>query len=335
MCNSPTANLEPYHPEIECAYKQRRRRQKQRSQSFDSASMADIPINHEQDQRERIVINRDNQVPPPPNPDANKAIMEFGIPDLNKLNSAITLPTFNAGHFEIKGVMIQMLNAAGQFGGFPSEDSHLHLKTFMEVCDSFVIPGIPPDIVKIKLFPFSLRDKARTWLNNLPANSITIWNDLGSKLLLKFFPPTKNAQLRGDITNFQQKSGESTYEAWDRFKDLLKRCPQHGLCEWVQLETFYRHLDGQTRSIVDASSGESILMKSYEEAHDLLERMAMNSHQWQADRATSSRTIAGIHELDGMTTLTAQVSSLTNMVKGLTLPSSNTSLQPSQVACVY
>ena len=139
--------------------------------------------------------------------------MEFGIPDLTKLNSAITPPTINAGHFEIKGVMIQMLNAAGQFGGLPSEDPRLHLKTFMEVCDSFVILGIPPDVVWIKLFPFSLKDKARTWVNNLPANSITTWNDLGSKFLLKFFPPPKNAQLGGDITNFQQKAGESTYEA--------------------------------------------------------------------------------------------------------------------------
>ncbi|KAK4276182.1 hypothetical protein QN277_019157 [Acacia crassicarpa] len=126
-----------------------------------------------------MVINKDNQVPPPPNPDDNKAIMEFGIPDLNKLNSAITPPTVNARHFKIKGFMIQMINAAGQFGGLPSEDPHLHLKTFMEMCDSFVISGIPPDVIRIKLFPFSLRDKARTWLNNLPANSITTWNDLG------------------------------------------------------------------------------------------------------------------------------------------------------------
>ncbi|KAK4258420.1 hypothetical protein QN277_007874 [Acacia crassicarpa] len=106
--------------------------------------MANIPVNHEQDQQERIVINRDNQVLPPLNLDANKAIIEFRILILNKLNSAITPPTVNAGHFEIKGVMIQMLNAARPFGGLPSEDLHLHLKTFMEVCNSFVIPGIPP-----------------------------------------------------------------------------------------------------------------------------------------------------------------------------------------------
>ncbi|KAK4264934.1 hypothetical protein QN277_026049 [Acacia crassicarpa] len=333
MCNSPPTNLEPYDPEVERTYKHRHRRQKRRSQSVGTTSMADIPDNHEREQRERIEMHRDNQVPPPPPPDPNenKAIMEFGIPDLNKLTSTITPPTINAGHFEIKSVMIQMLNEAGQFGGLPSEDPHLHLKTFLEVCDSFVIPGIPPDTIRIKLFPFSLRDKARTWLNNLPANSITTWNDLGSKFLLKFFPPTKNAQLKGEITNFQQKPGESTYDAWDRFKDIMRRCPQHGLVNWVQIEIFYRGLNTQTRSIVDTSSGGSLLMKSFEEAYNLLECMAMNSHQWQADRATSSRTVAGIHELDAMTALIAQVSTLTNMVKGLTL----LSMQPSQVACLY
>ncbi|KAK4263513.1 hypothetical protein QN277_028912 [Acacia crassicarpa] len=175
MRNSPPANLEPYDPEIERTYKHRRRRQKRRSQSVGTASMADIPDNHEREQRERIEVNRDNQVPPPPPPDLdeNKAIMEFEVPDLNKQTSDIAPPTINAGHFEIKSVIIQMLNAAGQFGGLLSEDSHLHLKTFLEVCDSFVIPGIPSEAIQIKMFPFSLRDKAQKWLNNLPTGSVT------------------------------------------------------------------------------------------------------------------------------------------------------------------
>ncbi|KAK4259826.1 hypothetical protein QN277_006118 [Acacia crassicarpa] len=282
MRNPPSANLEPYDLEIDRTYKQRRKKQKRRSQSVGTASMADIPNDHEREQRERIEMHRDNQDPPPHQPDLdeNKTIMEYGIPDLNKLTLAIAPPTIIVGHFEIKSAMIQMLNAAGQFGGLPSEDLHLQLKIFLEVCDSFVIPGISPDAIRIKLFSFSLRDKAHTWLNNMPANFITTWNDLGSKFLLKFFPPTKNVQLRVEITNFQQKPGESTYDAWDRFKDILRRCPQHGLVNWVQIEAFYKGLDTQTRSIVDASSGGSLLMKSYDEAYNLPERMAMNSHQW-------------------------------------------------------
>ena len=111
----------------------------------------------------------------------------------------------------------------------PSEDHHLHLKMFMEVCDAFRIPGVPADALRIKLFPFSLRDKAQAWLNTLPTYSVISWTNLGEKFLLKFFPPTKNDQLREDITGFRQQSRESTYEAWERFKDLLRKCPQHGI----------------------------------------------------------------------------------------------------------
>ncbi|KAK4258430.1 hypothetical protein QN277_007881 [Acacia crassicarpa] len=215
MRNSPSANLEPYDPEIDRTYKQRRRKQKWRSQSVGTASMADIPNDHEREQRECVEMHKDNQDPPPHQPDLdeNKAIMEFGIPDLNKLTSTISPPTINAGHFEIKSVRIQMLNAAGQFGGLPSEDPHLHLKTFLVVCDSFVILGIPPDAIRIKLFPFSLRDKARKWLNNLSTGSITSWKELGRRFLLYIFPPTRNAQLRKEIASFTQNPEELAHEA--------------------------------------------------------------------------------------------------------------------------
>ena len=83
------------------------------------------------------------------------------------------------------------------------EDPHLHLRVFMEVYDAFKILGVPAYALRIKLFPFSLRDKARSWLNTLLTNSVTSWKDLGEKFLLKFFPPTKNAQLKTDITGFQ------------------------------------------------------------------------------------------------------------------------------------
>ncbi|KAL5574219.1 hypothetical protein UlMin_023816 [Ulmus minor] len=91
--------------------------------------------------------------------------------------------------------MFQMLQTAGQFSGLPTEDPHLHLRLFMEVADAFKINGVTDDILKLKLFPYSLRDRARAWLNSLPSDSITTWNDLAEKFLMKYFPPTKNAKL--------------------------------------------------------------------------------------------------------------------------------------------
>ncbi|GJU28467.1 reverse transcriptase domain-containing protein [Tanacetum coccineum] len=54
---------------------------------------------------------------------------------------------------------------------------------------------------------------ARTWLEKEPPNSITTWNDLVSKFLNRFFPPSKTTNLRNEITRFQQRFGETFAEA--------------------------------------------------------------------------------------------------------------------------
>ena len=72
----------------------------------------------------------------------------------------------------------------------------------MEVSDSFKLPGVTEEALRLKLFPYSLRDKARAWLNTLPPDSVTTWNDLAKIFLMKYFPSIKNAKLRNDITGF-------------------------------------------------------------------------------------------------------------------------------------
>ena len=110
-----------------------------------------------------------------------------------------------------------------QFNGLPSEDHHLYLKLFLEVSDVFKIVGASHDALKLRLFPYSLRDRVQAWLNFLPPDFITIWNDLANKFLMKYFPPTKNAKLRNEIISFHQLEDKSLYDAWERFKELLRR----------------------------------------------------------------------------------------------------------------
>ena len=104
--------------------------------------------------------------------------------------------------------------------------------------DAFKIAGASEDALRLRLFSYSLRDQARAWLNSLPLDSITTWNDLVDKFLMKYFPPTKNAKLHNEITSFHQLKDESLYEASERFKKLLRRCPHHGIPCCIQLETF-------------------------------------------------------------------------------------------------
>ncbi|GKB22157.1 reverse transcriptase domain-containing protein [Tanacetum coccineum] len=65
--------------------------------------------------------------------------------------------------------------------------------------------NVPSDVVKLLLFLFSLEGAARTWLEKEPPNSITTWNDLVSKFVNRFFPPSKTTTLRNEITRFQQR----------------------------------------------------------------------------------------------------------------------------------
>ena len=114
--------------------------------------------------------------------------------------------------------------------------------------------------------------------NSLAPNSITTWEEMARKFMLKYFPPSRIVQFRNEITSFVQLETESFYEAWERFKELLRKCPYHGIQPWVQIQTFYNGLMSQTKSIVDVVAGGSIMTKTYDEAYELMEKLASNHH---------------------------------------------------------
>ncbi|GJY81572.1 reverse transcriptase domain-containing protein [Tanacetum coccineum] len=57
----------------------------------------------------------------------------------------------------------------------------------------------------LMLFPFSIEGAARIWLEKEPPRSIQTWDDLVSKFINQFFPPSKTTNLRNEITRFQQR----------------------------------------------------------------------------------------------------------------------------------
>ena len=81
--------------------------------------------------------------------------------------SCIVFPP-DASHFNFKLGIIQFLNT---FHGFESENSYLHLREFEEVCNTCTDQNCSMNIIRLKFFPFSLKDKAKTWLQNLRSGS--------------------------------------------------------------------------------------------------------------------------------------------------------------------
>ncbi|XP_073277663.1 uncharacterized protein [Primulina huaijiensis] len=120
----------------------------------------------------------------------------------------------------------------------------------------------------------------------------------------------------GEHHNVARTDFEQLYEAWERYKELFRRCPNHGFEDWVQIELFYNGLNGQTRTIVDAAAGGTIFAKSPAQAYDLLEQMTINSYQWPSERSGVKRT-AGVYVVDPITSLTAQFSALTTQLAAM------------------
>ncbi|XP_023892547.2 uncharacterized protein LOC112004530 [Quercus suber] len=198
-----------------------------------------------------------------------KALRDYATPSVNGATSSIRRPAIQANNFEIKQAIIQMIQQTVQFGGLSQEDPNVHIANFLEICDTFKHNGVTDDAIRLKLFPFSLRDKAKVWLNSLPPGIITTWEEL-------------------------------------RYKDLLRRCPHHDLPAWLQVQTFYNGLGATNRSMVDATAGGALMSKTHEAAYELLEELASNNYQWPTERAMPRKT-AGVLELDSITSLATQM----------------------------
>ncbi|XP_073018808.1 uncharacterized protein [Primulina eburnea] len=221
--------------------------------------------------------------------------------------SSITRPTVEANTFELKPSIIQMIQYQVRFGGSQTEDPNAHLEGFLSICDTIKFNGVSTDAIRLRLFPFSLHREAAEWLRDLPAGSITTWNGLVEMFMNQYFPPTKLAQLRMDISSFRQKDGETLHTAWGRFRKMLRRCPQHGFSSSEQVQIFYNGVDPSVRSMLDTAANGSLYRKTPRVALEIISNMAENSAGWPDIKREKK---AGVLEMDVLNALTAKIDGL-------------------------
>ncbi|GJR23227.1 hypothetical protein Tco_0971754 [Tanacetum coccineum] len=122
------------------------------------------------------------------------------------------------------------------FSDSDNEDTNEHIEKVLEKVDLFHVPNITVDQLMLRVFLISLTGAASRWLRNKPTGSIKTWEDLKTKFWNKYCPPGRTAKKMEEINNFQQESDETLFQAWERFKELLMKCPQHYLTEMQEIK---------------------------------------------------------------------------------------------------
>ncbi|GJR10619.1 reverse transcriptase domain-containing protein [Tanacetum coccineum] len=283
-------------------------------------------LNHQQQQAPPAFVEPFNLEEPIENPDPpvvtmtdNRTMAQLLEAPTEGYEDAIVVPEITADNFELKHGLLTLVQNK-QFFGHDKEDPHAHIRYFNKITSTMKFPNVPSTSVKLMLFPFSLEGAAQIWLEKEPPRSILTWDDLVSKFINKFFPPSKTTNLRNEITRFQQRFDETFYEAWDRFNDLLRACPHHVFLELHQLDTFYNALNSNDQDLLNSAAGGNFLDKMPRECLRITESKSkvrnLRNKPVVAKVGTSTSTSGISPEVAALTT---DVAELKDMMKSLIL----------------
>ncbi|GKB94059.1 reverse transcriptase domain-containing protein [Tanacetum coccineum] len=238
-----------------------------------------------------------NNGPPPvvrPNGPAPRSMEELCQPSINGRGGPIAPIPIQATDFGLRHHMIQQVQNTCQFHGLPGDDANRHIDKFLEITQHMKQNGVSDDALRLSLFPYSLTHHAIAWYDRLPRNSIHSFDDMMRKFLSKYFPPSMVTKLRNEITKFEQKPHESLFEAWERYKLSIDRCPNHNMLLVTQIDTFYNGLTLSHRDTINAVAGETFMQKTPKECYELIENITTHHNHWDtsATREEKSRNIS-------------------------------------------
>ena len=84
-----------------------------------------------------------------------------------------------------------------------SENPYTHIWDFEEVFNTFKEDSTNLDMMRLKFFPLTLKDKAKIWLNSLRPRTIRNWTEMQAEFLKKFFSTPRTNSLKRQIYTLQ------------------------------------------------------------------------------------------------------------------------------------
>ncbi|GJX53741.1 hypothetical protein Tco_0282110 [Tanacetum coccineum] len=202
--------------------------------------------------------------------------------------------------FEIKGQFLKELRKT-TFSGSSTKNAIEHIEKVLEVASLFNTN----DFALLRVFPLTLVGVAKRWFDRTSSEHAKNWDELKQNFIRRFCPPAMILEQLGEIHHFKQEDGESLFHTWERYNDLLFKCPFHDLNDHQKVNTVYNELKGQTRRIVD-SNGLTLGLTALN-ALKSIQELADHSHKWHNKESKNTPTPFGIiteklkalnHEMD-------------------------------------
>nr|GEW63465.1 reverse transcriptase domain-containing protein [Tanacetum cinerariifolium] len=266
----------------------------------------------------------------------NRTIKELLQAPTERYGEAIVISEINADHFEIKTNLLQLVQA-NPYHGFERENPHTKINNFKRITSTLKFRDVPNDVIKLMMFPYSLEGNARVWYDKEPPNSILTWEDLVTKFVNQFFPPSKTIHLKNEISRFTQRFEETFREAWKRFKETLRAFSHYGFTELAQIDTFYNCLNDNDHDSLNAAASGNLLSKTTREALQIIENKSkvhysINKLNVSRMNTTSRENISKSD--DRIDKLADQISTLVDIfAKKIVTPASVKAVEESCVTC--
>ena len=226
------------------------------------------------DTMDPILEEQQSQPGTPMNPNAYRTMRDHIHPLRVSAPSCIIPPEDEVA---VRPYLVPLLPT---YHGMENENPYTHLRDFEEVCTTFKEGMMDMDLLKLKAFPLTLKDKAKIWLNSLRPRTIRNWAELQAEFLKKFFSAHKTNNLKRKIYTFAAHEGEKSYQCWERFMETSSACPHHGFDTWMLVNHFYGGMSPAMRQLLETMCGGDFLSKHPNEAVEFLSYVAETSKGW-------------------------------------------------------
>ena len=140
---------------------------------------------------------------------ARKRLSDYARPVLQRPVTRIHAPITRGVNFRIDSHVMSMLP---MFHGKPFEDPYRHVDELSQVYEINHLQNVPTDMIKMKLFPATLRDQAKDWFLKL-GKEFTSWTKMEEEFLRKYYSVGKTTSVQKAICEFTQGLSETFHEA--------------------------------------------------------------------------------------------------------------------------